>query len=107
MHREAAEQIVNVLRPYRIGNDHRGKQRNHTGRNDGIAANNVCRDFEVLQLWGSNLAVHLGQGFKATHRKDRMSESDDDGDGRNLNPRNSGKPSEIMLAKLEVRRSRG
>jgi hypothetical protein len=63
------------------------EQRNHTRCNHGIATDNVRRDFEILQFRRRDLAINLSQRFETTHREHRMAEGNDDGNRRNLDPR--------------------
>ena len=84
MHGQAAEQVVGILRPDRIRNDHSGQQRDHAGGNHGEHANDIGRDLQVLQFRRFDFAIDLSQRFKAAHRQQRMSERDDDRDSGNL-----------------------
>ncbi len=106
MHGETAEQVVHILRPDGIRNNHRGQQSNDASRNHGVNANDVRGDLEVLQLRRRNLTIDLSQRFKSAHCENRVAEGNDNGHRGDLNPGPPCKPSEIMFTEFQVGRSR-
>ena len=82
MHRETAQQVVHVLRTHRIRDDHSGEQRDHTGADQRVDADQSARAPQILQLGVGDLAVDLRQRFEPAHREQRVAERNHEGDER-------------------------
>ncbi len=88
VHGQAAEQIVNVLEAsFVVVDDHGGEHGDDAGGDDGVNANDVGGDVQILQFGRSDFAVDLRQRFKAAHGKQRVAERDDNHDDWNRAPR--------------------
>src|SRR5581483_3261798 len=104
---QSAEKVVDVLTPHGIRDDHAGKKRDYAGAEHRVDTNDVAGVLQILQLGVGDFAVHLGEGFEAAHRQQRMPERDNNGDGADLRPEGSTEPAERVLAELEIARQRG
>ena len=78
VHRDAADEIPEVLVPNAVGNDHNGEERSQGSKEKRIDSDYHCSLFQISQLGMRDFAVHLSQGFFATHGQHRMAEAHKD-----------------------------
>src|SRR5437879_8280466 len=65
VHRQAADEVVEVTPPHSIGNDHDRKERNEGRENQAVDENDKACLFKVTQFRMFDLAVHLGERLRS------------------------------------------
>src|SRR5580693_4529238 len=75
VHRDAADEIGEVVMPDVIRNNHYGVERDQRGEQQTVDEDDQPGFFQVLQLGMLDLAVHLGERFLTAHGQNRVSKS--------------------------------
>jgi len=65
----SAQQILRILQPHVVRNDHCRKQRDDAGRNDGVRTHDISGPIEILQLRVGDFTINLRQCLESAHRK--------------------------------------
>src|ERR1035437_1060174 len=81
VHGKAADQVVEVLGPRGIGDEHHGEERNQRGKDHTVGEDHKAGALQVQQLGGGDFAVALRQGPLAAHGEEGVAKADHDGDG--------------------------
>ena len=77
-HRQAADQVLEELRPYGVRNDHHREERNQRGEHHAVDENHQRRFFQVRQLGMLDFAIDLRERFFAAHGQHRMPQAHED-----------------------------
>ena len=104
-HREAADQVVQKLRPRRVRNDHHREERNQRREQQAVDENHEAGALQVLQLGMRDLAVDLRQAFLAAHGQQRVSQADQDRDHGDRRRQRAFQPAQGVIAEMQVRQA--
>ena len=106
MHREAAEQIFDVLRRIASGIIIPASSVITPVRNHGVNANDVAGDLQVFQFRRCDLAINLRERFKTAHGEQGMAERDDDRDHGIVGQKVPLNQPEAFVAELQIAQAR-
>src|SRR5579884_269511 len=105
LHGERAEEVIAVFVPdIRRRNDHGGEQSDDARADDGVPADDIGRDPEVLHFRVRDFAVHLRERLKTAHGKQGVSERNDHRYKPDLRPERAFIPAERRGAELQIMR---
>src|SRR5579859_1302552 len=79
-HGQAADEILQVVLPHIVGNNHHREEGNQRGKHQAVDENDQSGFFEVLELGTLDFAIDLGERFFSAHGQYGMAQSDEDGD---------------------------
>ena len=80
VHRDAADEVVEVLRAYRVGDDGVGEEGDERGEQKRVDEDDHPRLHQILMLRVLQLAVDLRQRLLARHGEERVAERHQDAD---------------------------
>src|SRR5579872_111365 len=72
---DSTNQVREVIRALRVGNNHDREERDQGREEETVDEDYEPGLFQILELGMLNFAVDLREGFFATHRQDRVTES--------------------------------
>ena len=107
VHGKAADQVVQKLRPGRIGNDHHGEERDQRREEHAVDEDHAAGALQILELGMGDFAVDLRQRFEAAHGEQRVAQADqdrDDGDGRR---HRALQPAQRIVGEVQIVRGAG
>src|ERR1700722_357779 len=94
IHRDAADQVGKIIRPYAIRNNHYGEERNERSEQQAVDKNHQPGLFQVLQLGMFDFTIHLRQCLFAAHGQYRMPEADEQNDPCDVGENSSVQPAQ-------------
>src|ERR1035437_6068092 len=102
VHGKAADQVVQVLGPRGIRNEHYGEEGNQRGEDHTVGEDHKAGALQVLQLGVGDFAVDLGQGLLAAHGEEGVAQADHDGDGGDGGSDGALEPAERLVGEANV-----
>ena len=103
VHRQAADEIVEELRPVAVRDQHHGEKGNQRREQHRVDEDHEAGALEVLELRVGDLAVHLRHRLFAAHGEHGVAETHQQHDAGERSQPTSFEPSERFRAVMDVR----